>query len=264
MKPALLLGVAAAGLLIPQPPPLVLAKPAIIRPSDDKKLPLLGLMTAPGIYKPRSAGPVALAYQTQVSNTADLSSYSFASTAIGTASTDRIVVVGITVSAASSGATRSVSSVTIGGISATQLSHVVGATWMTAAIYAAAVPTGTTATIAITMSGTCGRCACAVWAMTGGSITPFDTATDTNASADPNASIDVPANGGAVAAAGSATSTTTTWTGLTERVDTALEGFSTHTVASDVFASAQTGLSVTANFAGAADNSMAMASFSPV
>ena len=221
------------------------------------------MKTQMGFFKPNSAVPVDLSYNTQVTSTADLTSYTFNNVNIGTASADRIVVVGITINGSSNGFPCTINSVTIGGNAATQIAQVVGASWATAAIFALAVPSGTTANIVVALNRTAGRCAVASWAMTGASITPADTLTDTNASADPTGTIDIPANGAACAAAISATSTTTTWTGLTEKVDTALEGFSTHTAANDNFASAQTGRTITANFVGAADNAMAVASFGP-
>lgn len=222
------------------------------------------MKTQMGFFKASTAlTPVGLTYVTQVSSTSDLTTYTFNTTNIGTAAADRIVVVGVTVNGSSNGFPCTINSVTIGGNTATQIAQIVGASWATAGIFALAVPSGTTANIVVTLNRTAGRCAVAVWNMTGANITPADTLTDTNASADPTGTIDVPANGCALAAAITATATTCTWSGLTERVDTSLEGFSDHTVASDTFVSQQTGMTVTANFSGAADNSMAAASFGP-
>ena len=214
-----------------------------------------------GSFKAGVGAPVVLTYQTRGSSVSDLALYTLAALAIGAASADRIVVVGITLATSTSGFPRSITGVTIGGIAATQIAHVLGTQWMTAAIFAAVVPSGTTATVEITLNGNAGRIACDVWTMTEASITPADTATDSNASSDPSVSIDIPAGGACIACAGSAAVTTTSWSGLTEDADAALEAFTTHTAASDTFVAAQTGKSVSANFAFNDDNAMAVASF---
>lgn len=222
-------------------------------------------MTPIGFFKGVPAAvPVTITFAGSASDVANATNYSFSSVAIGTASSDRIVIVGVVLSSASAGAPRTTSSVTVGGISATKIVERVNTDRESVSIWAAQVPTGTTATIAVNTSGSEGRAGVITWAMTGkSSVAAFATAFDSNTSSDPNATIDIPANGAAVAVATVGQNTSTTWTGLTERHDSSVESVSVQTGASDNFASAQTALSVTANFATNGQNSMVIASWGP-
>ena len=102
-----------------------------------------------------------LAFTASAVNSGSQSSYTFSSQAIGTASSDRVVVVGV--SAGNSPA--DVSSMTIGGVGA---AHAVSQTNSTETeIWYATVPTGTTASVVVNFSGGKGRCGIGVWALTG-------------------------------------------------------------------------------------------------
>lgn len=182
----------------------------------------------------------------------DGSSFSFASQAFGTARNDRYIAVAF--HGVNTTAVRTVSSVTIGGIAATQVVATSnnGATFKeTCEMWIAPVPTGTTGTVAITFSGTILLCSIGVWALYGvANATPTDTG---SSAADPfNDVINVNAGGVLVSyavCAGSVAVPTFTWTNLTERFDATTEAssFSGHSGASDAFATTQTGLSVTAD-----------------
>lgn len=95
------------------------------------------------------------AFQATTTAIASGSTYTYSSHAIGVAAANRLVIVGA--HSLQSAGSRTISSVTIGGISATVVS---GTTFTTttasgdydSAFYAASVPTGTTATIVVTMS----------------------------------------------------------------------------------------------------------------
>jgi hypothetical protein len=92
--------------------------------------------------------------------------YTFSGASIGTASSDRLVVVCAMINAQSI-TTYGISSVTIGGSAATlAVSSSLG---KNSAIFYRLVPTGTTATIVVSLSGsgTPGRCAVGVFAVTG-------------------------------------------------------------------------------------------------
>ena len=96
--------------------------------------------------------PFSLTHITDVSNNSSLQNYSFATTSVGTADPTRIVAVGI-----SWIGTQTISSVTIGGNTAshaTNASGVAGGGNTNTDIYYLAVPTGTTATIAVNLSAT--------------------------------------------------------------------------------------------------------------
>jgi hypothetical protein len=121
--------------------------------------------------------PTTVTYQAFASSNSALQTYSFASQAFGTASTDRVIIV--YVAAENSG---TISSATIGGISATILVQQTSGA-VTAGIIAAAVPTGTTGTVAVTMAGTATSCGVGIWSSTGlsGAVA---TATGSNANLD--------------------------------------------------------------------------------
>lgn len=119
--------------------------------------------------------------------------------AIGAASGDRVVVVGVY----GKGSSISVNSVTIGGVSATKIIDV---TYNEgdASLWALNVTSGTTANIVITSTGTVDRLFWGVWAMTGtgGSVTASGTDTDTGASTNLSTTVTVSATGGAIAVHG--------------------------------------------------------------
>jgi hypothetical protein len=167
--------------------------------------------------------PVTVINRSTVStNNNDENSYTFTNMAIGTASTTRRV---IAVIFADSGSTGNIilSTATIGGISATidrQVTHTSGGSNIVA-IVSATVPTGTTATVVASFSGSVARGACWVVSVDGLlSVTPHDTLAATTTL---SGSIDW-INGGFVVG-GSGTNDDTqnfTWVGLTERAEQAV------------------------------------------
>lgn len=107
--------------------------------------------------------PKVLAYQTSAVDPSDLTTYTFSAQAIGTAAADRRVHVGV-------GATQNsptISSVVIGGVTATQNIATTLGTASTVGIFTANVPTGTTADVVVTFTGSTNRCGIAVWTSTG-------------------------------------------------------------------------------------------------
>lgn len=134
-------------------------------------------------------------------------SYSFISQPFGTAVADRLIVVAIT---GRRGVSRTISSVTIGGVSASQVVFNSGTSGLNpdffpTALYRAAVPTGTSGTIAVTWSGGMDMCAVAH-----GSLIRYKSATATDTGSDhdeggaptPSISLNVSAGGVVIAAAG--------------------------------------------------------------
>lgn len=168
---------------------------------------------------PSSSAPVVpatLTYQSYAIDTADLTTYSFASVGIGTADSTRRVIAAAHWGASS----RTLSSATIGGVSATIHVQSSGAS-RGVAIFSALVPTGTTATIDFTLSGGAVRAGLGVWtSINEADSAPTGTLTNTTTL---SSTIDVPADGFVVAALtlfeSSSTPTTVTWTGPTERYD---------------------------------------------
>lgn len=101
------------------------------------------------------AASASISYTATSTNTNNRSDYTFTNLNIGTADASRIVAVTVY---SSFGLTAQ--SVTIGGISATK---VAGASGNVVDIWQAAVPTGTTATVFVQLSGSAGRCSVSVY-----------------------------------------------------------------------------------------------------
>lgn len=105
-------------------------------------------------------------YVTVLGSSSNLFTYTFSGAAIGTASADRLVVVCAMINATST-TTYSISSITIGGVSAPIV--VSSSLGRNSAIAYLLVPTGTTANIVVNLSGsgTPGRCAVGVFNVKG-------------------------------------------------------------------------------------------------
>lgn len=171
--------------------------------------------------------------------------YTFTNRAIGVAAPGRRIVVGVGLH---NGTGAAISSLTIGGVPATQLVTVQHpSSWGMAAIFILQVDAGTTATIVINCSAA-NRVGVSVWAVYDLlSETPTDTGTST---ADPETdTLNIAAGGVAlgIATVESNTGVTYSWTGLTERFDSAMELNDRASGASLDFAAAQTALSITAD-----------------
>lgn len=151
-------------------------------------------MSFPFPYIPAAAsisalGPLTISYRTSDIRLTTTNSYSFTSQDIGTASSDRYVLVAITTT--STVGAISITGVTVGGVSASLVhsqAHTTGSVWAIAAFYIAAVPTGTTATVAITTSSNQLLCRIGIWALTNLSST---TASDTAGSTSTTATLDM-------------------------------------------------------------------------
>lgn len=203
---------------------------------------------------------MAFSYLQSATSTADTNAYTFSSQSLGDAASDRYIIV--TAIARKAGAAFTLSSITIGGVSATIVRQVTNTVTNsdTAAIVIANVPTGTTGDVVVTWSTTVLRCAIGMWRATSlSSATEHDASTST--AADPTYAIDVPAGGFAIAAGLTAAATTVTWTGLTEKFDSTLESFVTYTGASDEFATTQTNLTVTMDFGSSTESAGVFASW---
>ncbi len=189
----------------------------------------MSYMVNPGVF----AGVIELARDTTFyqESASSKTSWTSDSRAIGPASATRRVYALVYGTVAST-STRTLSSATIGGVSATihaQVDYfpVNPGPALVAAIISAAVPTGTTAAVAVTFSGAMQHFACAVIALDRlNSGTAFDTATGTATSSavSTGGALDYSSGGYAMAIAASTASDGTapacTWTNLTESADT--------------------------------------------
>lgn len=171
-------------------------------------------------FNAAGAGVVDITFTDSAGDATNLTTYTLSSLSFGTEAADRQIVVGVFGRTNS----RTVSSMTIGGVAATQVVAGNNASNGPNDIWMAAVPTGTTGTVSVTFSGAMIRAAVAVWRMTGANPTAVSTGSDVGT--DPSATINVPVNGGAVGFCNSAATTSNTWVGLTEDLDTTVEGHS--------------------------------------
>jgi hypothetical protein len=177
-------------------------------------------------YTRGGGNPASVSYRATYNSTTDASSYTFTSADIGTATDRSIVVVAIHYRSSS------ISSVTVGGVSATQVVSV-GA-GLNTAIYRASGVTGTTANIVVNLSGTASRCLVAVYALYNlRSNTPYDSSTTfTLGGTSQTRTLDTIVDGVIVAAGSANASRTFTWTGATENYDTVIESADSYSGAS--------------------------------
>ena len=186
------------------------------------------------------------------------SSYSFTGLSFGAVDADRYVVACL--SWLGSG---SVSSCTIGGVSAAIVIQSASALRNTA-ICIAKVPTGTTGTVAFSLSASATNAAVAVYRLVGiPSAAAASSATST--ASNPTASLNVAKNGVAigVATAGAGSPPSASWSGITEDCDNNYGSNQCRSSASQKFTTAQTGLTVTCTFSTTAGSAGCFAVFEP-
>lgn len=194
------------------------------------------------------------------------SNFSFGS--FGAEATDRYLVALISCQDSDSTV---VNSVTIGGVSATISVQAPSASRNTqTAIAIAAVPTGSSGSVVVNWSQDIGSDQlCTLLRVTGlSSVTAYDTDGVEDRSNDPSlaGSIDCEAGGVVIAGAVNTNGRTSTWSLANEVVDQpTTDGNIDHSVAYEMFATAQTGLSVTNSLSGnSANKKLAIAAFSGV
>lgn len=166
-----------------------------------------------------AASTATISYRTQAENAAGTTTTTFSSQSVGTAASDRYVVVAV----GSTGTSATVSSVTVGGASTTQVvTSLVGARFIYLFITTAAFTSGTTANIVVTTAAAPSEVVVGVWALYGlASNTAVSTQTSTTNSGSMNLTLN---NGGVVVSAMVASAVSATQTGTTERFDTTVGG----------------------------------------
>jgi len=172
----------------------------------------------------------SLSYTGKVSDTVGGTSPSYGSGAIGTADSNRVVAAAIW-----SRAGTSISSVTIGGVSATQVSGAAAANSTTTLsdIWYASVPTGTTATIAVTYAASTQRSVVYLYRVVTSTPTPNAAGHDqTTTLTSVATTINVPSGGGAINVGGNRNfATIPTWTNAVQDDSIALSGAQATTAA---------------------------------
>lgn len=175
-----------------------------------------------GVATTAERAPVTIAYVSNNSATADANSYTYTSQSIGTAASDRVVIVAAY--GRRGAATNDISSITIGGAAATRIivanNTTTGGNSDLMGVYALLVPSGTAADIVVTYTQTQLRGAVGVWAMygTSGSVTARDSKSSAAlASGNPTVNLLTGSNGALMAAVGDGSSPGTwSWTGASK------------------------------------------------
>jgi hypothetical protein len=176
-----------------------------------------------GWYKPSIAAPIVfdLAWTAGASDASSSTTVNYGSLAIGAADTNRIVVVAI---ASRMTTVNTISSVTIGGVPATlvsgTLAQIGGTNGSSSAIYQAAVPTGTTATVSVTYGAAAVRSAVSVYRLITGTPTATSSNNANNVSTSIGGAVTVPSGGGGIALYWNQPgSVTVAWTNASEPED---------------------------------------------
>lgn len=197
-------------------------------------------------------------------DTANASTYTFAGQNLGTADAGRYIVCAL--HARGNVGDITITSITIAGVTATnavtQANNTAGNSIV--ALFIAAVPTGTSGSVVVTLGTACLRASIQLYRVLGiDGVTPFDSGGST--ANDPTFNLDIPASGLAIGAGNDASggAGTCTWTGLTEDYDAIAEAQLINSSASDEFASTQTNLAITANFTATNNPCGVFASWSP-
>lgn len=192
--------------------------------------------------------------------------YTFTSQSLGVADSTRKVVIEAS-AVGTTASSRSISTLTVGGVSATPVIAQKGTTPSTDDHYAtelwqADVPTGTTGNVVVTWNAAMSQCGIGVYRVIGATSAANDTGSNYSATSNLLAdTLNIPAGGIAIAGNGTDGTATTTWVGVTEDHDGVVEGDQVYSGASDEFATQQTGLTISANPTSGSRHRLVMASW---
>lgn len=182
-----------------------------------------------------------MAFVVGSSQVADGATQTYSTLSLGVAATNRKIIVGCGWQG-----TVTLSSATIGGVAATIVLQAASSSVSNVALIIADVPTGTTGDVVLTLSGSTQRSVVGVYRVVDlTSSTAHATSNATSSTAGViTGSLNVPANGFAIAAACTADGSAWTWTAPTEDYDQFPESNHAISTASASYVSAQTPLSV--------------------
>lgn len=210
-----------------------------------------------------------LSFLTSAVNSTAQTTYTFSSQSLGTADPFRYIIVNVTGASASAG--RTISTVTVGGISGNILvQDAPGASSRVSGIAIAAVPTGTTGDVVVTFStGGVDRAGIGLYRATGISATPYHTnSNDTTSAASLSTTINTISGGVLIACFEDSTTSVASvgWTGATENYDQLLATNHLQSGAYTTSTSTATGATVTAtpNISITTGASISVASFQSV
>jgi len=209
------------------------------------------------IFSPVSAGVVTLSYITAVGDAVNRTAYTFSSVSFGDASSGRVIVVN---AGAGTSGSRTISSVTIGGVTATQAAQASMSESCNGTFYAV-VSSGTSGDIVVTYSGSCNRSGIGVWGLAGAAATASDTASDSGGTTVA-LTMSIPASGAAIGG-GYTNGATHSWTNLTENFEQNPEASHLHSGASASFEAEQTDLAIVLTLSSASMETGSAVSFGP-
>lgn len=164
--------------------------------------------------------PEEITNVTSATSSADATSYTFSSVALGAAAANRAIYVFMT-GQESTGAAPTITPVTVGGVSATKISDVNNSTepQYPGSLWKANVPSGTTGDISITLNKTMSQFGIIAWALTGDHY-QFNLQTDGSTSTASFSLTSVPDNSVILAGRGGLASHTHTWSSaVDENID---------------------------------------------
>lgn len=206
----------------------------------------MSTLLMPQYQSARSAGATRTFIDSAVSGT-NSATHTFSSVSLGDVASDRVIAVAISSSGGTGNAT--ISSVTIGGVSAAR--RVGGSPQgggLVMEFWSASVPTGASGDIVINHSGPKDHCGIGWWRLTSvGSVS--DTAAAVGSQTSPyTATIDVTAGSVVLAMASGNSAASFSWSGgsISEDYDDAIESNYTHSGASELVSAADTGVTYTA------------------
>lgn len=216
---------------------------------------------------PTVGGPATISYTTSATSLSALTTYTFSSQAIGTAASNRSIIVGI-VGLQGNNTNRTVASVTVGGVSLSEVVASGAQPYVMTALWKGNVPSGTTGDVVVTFSNAMqDGCAIDVFAAYGAASAASDTGADAGVKSPlSDTGATVPANGFAVAVCGNNDDPgrTVTWAGVDETSDAVFGTYYGHTSAAKQYTAVQSGLTISATFSAVPDaGTMCWASFGP-
>lgn len=212
-----------------------------------------------------SSSGVDVTFTESVVDTTDASAFTYSAVALGDADTDRLIVV-CTGGTGTTVGNRNVSTLTIGGVSASlivTLDHQASSIYVSE-MWSAVVPTGTTGDIVVTWNNTMTMNGIGVYRVMGADTTPHATATDASDASGLTVDINVEAGGAIIGYSSVDNTGTFVWSGLTEDFDEAVETtLWFHSGAHDEFEDAVTPQTITVTDIGSSREGLIAVSFSP-
>jgi hypothetical protein len=194
-------------------------------------MPLLGVGGQGGGGAP--SGPLTVEFTGSAVDATAQTVYTFTAQPLGTATADRQIVVGFSERAS---AIRTITSITVAGQACGIINQIFSGAGdiNRTAMCIAAVPTGTTGDVVVTLSGAALRAGIGLWALKG-SATTASSASGVSTTDPATSTLTIPVGGVAIGygfAADGAVPRTATWTNLTENFDQVITTNFTHTGAS--------------------------------